>query len=188
MLVSLWYLPIHSIILFYRFIFSPGDFHPESWNPAWNVGTLLQGIVSFLTSEEVTTGALSGVTTAQRQALAQQSHAYNIRQGYYQQFFGSDDGLATAFGQTAAAWQAAATKRQAVAAKSDTQTKDTARATTANESTSTIISTEDTLKELTEAQKEKRRIKNAKKKAKQKAKKQQQQAEQGGVATAAADE
>ena len=29
---------------------SISDFHPESWNPAWTVNTIIIGLVSFMTS------------------------------------------------------------------------------------------------------------------------------------------
>lgn len=47
--------------------FSPGaaictsmsNFHPGSWNPAWSVQTILTGLLSFMVSDEMTTGASS---------------------------------------------------------------------------------------------------------------------------------
>lgn len=33
-----------------RLCLSISDYHPESWNPAWNVGSILTGLLSFLVS------------------------------------------------------------------------------------------------------------------------------------------
>ena len=41
-----------------RLCLSISDFHPESWSPTWNVGSILTGVVSFMNSEEITTGGL----------------------------------------------------------------------------------------------------------------------------------
>lgn len=41
-----------------RICLSMSDYHPESWNPAWNIGTILLGLVSFMTSEEQAVGTL----------------------------------------------------------------------------------------------------------------------------------
>jgi len=35
---------------------SMSDFHPESWNPLWSVSSIIQGIQSFMASDELTTG------------------------------------------------------------------------------------------------------------------------------------
>ena len=42
-----------------RLCLSISDFHPKSFNPAWSVSTILVGLMSFMTSEEITTGSLS---------------------------------------------------------------------------------------------------------------------------------
>lgn len=39
---------------------SISDFHPKSFNPAWEVSTILIGLMSFMTSDEMTTGSLHG--------------------------------------------------------------------------------------------------------------------------------
>ncbi|KAL9065366.1 MAG: hypothetical protein Q9157_007497, partial [Trypethelium eluteriae] len=40
-----------------RLCLSISDFHPKSFNPAWEVSTILIGLMSFMTSEEMTTGS-----------------------------------------------------------------------------------------------------------------------------------
>lgn len=52
-----------------RLCLSISDFHPKSFNPAWEVSTILLGVLSFMTSEEMTTGSVSG-TPAERKRLA----------------------------------------------------------------------------------------------------------------------
>ncbi|SJL12422.1 uncharacterized protein ARMOST_15849 [Armillaria ostoyae] len=37
--------------------FSMSDFYPGSWNPAWSVATILTGLLSFMLSDEMTTGS-----------------------------------------------------------------------------------------------------------------------------------
>ena len=39
-----------------RLCLSISDFHPKSFNPAWEVSTILTGLLSFMTGEEMTTG------------------------------------------------------------------------------------------------------------------------------------
>lgn len=48
-----------------RLCLSISDFHPKSFNPAWEVSTILIGLMSFMTSEEMTTGSVSA-TEAER--------------------------------------------------------------------------------------------------------------------------
>eukprot|EP00614_Pseudopedinella_elastica_P015612 CAMPEP_0172586652 /NCGR_PEP_ID=MMETSP1068-20121228/5974_1 /TAXON_ID=35684 /ORGANISM="Pseudopedinella elastica, Strain CCMP716" /LENGTH=138 /DNA_ID=CAMNT_0013381513 /DNA_START=612 /DNA_END=1025 /DNA_ORIENTATION=- len=52
---------------------SMSDFHPELWNPAWSVRTILVGFVSFMNSEELTTGGLTNVPPSERIRLARLS-------------------------------------------------------------------------------------------------------------------
>nr|POF13139.1 ubiquitin-conjugating enzyme e2 6 [Quercus suber] len=52
-----------------RLCLSISDFHPKSFNPAWEVSTILLGVLSFMTSEEMTTGSVSATET-ERKAFA----------------------------------------------------------------------------------------------------------------------
>ncbi|PKS12349.1 hypothetical protein jhhlp_001649 [Lomentospora prolificans] len=63
-----------------RLCLSISDFHPKSFNPAWEVSTILIGLLSFMTSEEMTTGSISG-TEAERKALAARSRWWNSTGG-----------------------------------------------------------------------------------------------------------
>lgn len=55
---------------------SISDFHPRSFNPAWEVSTILIGLLSFMTSDENTTGSLRA-STAERENFAKQSRWWN---------------------------------------------------------------------------------------------------------------
>lgn len=63
-----------------RLCLSISDFHPKSFNPAWEVSTILLGVQSFMTSEEMTTGSLSA-TEAERRALAARTKWWNSTGG-----------------------------------------------------------------------------------------------------------
>ncbi|PGH13709.1 hypothetical protein AJ80_06214 [Polytolypa hystricis UAMH7299] len=63
-----------------RLCLSISDFHPKSFNPAWEVSTILIGLLSFMTSEEMTTGSVSA-SDAERRALAARSRWWNSTGG-----------------------------------------------------------------------------------------------------------
>ncbi|ORX67428.1 UBC-like protein [Linderina pennispora] len=56
---------------------SMSNFHPNTWNPAWSVSTILNGMLSFMVEEEVTTGSIR-TSEADRRALARKSHMFNM--------------------------------------------------------------------------------------------------------------
>lgn len=63
-----------------RLCLSISDFHPKSFNPAWEVSTILIGLLSFMTSDEMTTGSIHG-TEAERKFLARQTRWWNSTGG-----------------------------------------------------------------------------------------------------------
>jgi ubiquitin-conjugating enzyme E2 J2 len=63
-----------------RLCLSISDFHPRSFNPAWEVSTILIGLLSFMTSEEMTTGSVSA-TPAERKFHAARSRWWNSTGG-----------------------------------------------------------------------------------------------------------
>lgn len=63
-----------------RLCLSISDFHPKSFNPAWEVSTILIGLLSFMTSEEMTTGSVSA-TEAERKCSAARSRWWNSTGG-----------------------------------------------------------------------------------------------------------
>jgi hypothetical protein len=54
------------------------DFHPESWSPAWNVATIVRGVVSFMAEETQTYGSIQ-TDTATREKFAQHSRHANLK-------------------------------------------------------------------------------------------------------------
>jgi hypothetical protein len=86
------------------------DFHPETWSPLWTVGSILTGIVSFMNSEEMTTGGLAA-SSADRKAFAVASAAYNAKDKVYVELFGSGEPLGL-FQESAATMQEFCRKRK----------------------------------------------------------------------------
>ncbi|KAI9229060.1 MAG: ubiquitin-conjugating enzyme/RWD-like protein [Piptocephalis tieghemiana] len=62
------------------------EFHPNLWNPAWSVATILNGLLSFMCSEESTSGSVIA-TKAQRRALALSSWNYNRSKSLFCEIF-----------------------------------------------------------------------------------------------------
>lgn len=59
-----------------RLCLSMSDYHPETWNPAWRVSTILTALVSFMTSEEIATGCVRTKLQTKKE-LAQRSWQFN---------------------------------------------------------------------------------------------------------------
>eukprot|EP00550_Attheya_septentrionalis_P010109 CAMPEP_0198300776 /NCGR_PEP_ID=MMETSP1449-20131203/49465_1 /TAXON_ID=420275 /ORGANISM="Attheya septentrionalis, Strain CCMP2084" /LENGTH=139 /DNA_ID=CAMNT_0044002689 /DNA_START=26 /DNA_END=441 /DNA_ORIENTATION=- len=43
----------------HKICFSMSDFHPELWNPMWSIRSILTGLISFMNSDDLTTGGLT---------------------------------------------------------------------------------------------------------------------------------
>jgi len=69
-----------------KICFSMSDFHPGTWNPAWSVATILTGLLSFMLSDEMTTGSVTS-TDAHKRTFAARSHAWNITQPRFREAF-----------------------------------------------------------------------------------------------------
>ncbi|KAJ7691966.1 ubiquitin-conjugating enzyme/RWD-like protein [Mycena rosella] len=69
-----------------KICFSMSDFHPGTWNPAWSVATILTGLLSFMLSDEMTTGSVTS-SDAHKRAFAARSHAWNIVQPRFKEAF-----------------------------------------------------------------------------------------------------
>jgi len=41
-----------------RICMSMSDYHPETWNPAWNVHAIIIGLISFMMTDERTAGCI----------------------------------------------------------------------------------------------------------------------------------
>ncbi|SCU83770.1 LAFA_0D05666g1_1 [Lachancea sp. 'fantastica'] len=59
-----------------RLCLSMSDYHPDTWNPSWSVSTILTGLLSFMTGNESTTGAIS-TTPHHKKKMARSSKEYN---------------------------------------------------------------------------------------------------------------
>lgn len=69
-----------------KICFSMSDFHPGTWNPAWSVATICTGILSFMLSDEITTGSIT-TSDQDKRILAARSHGWNIQQKKFQEAF-----------------------------------------------------------------------------------------------------
>lgn len=69
-----------------RICTSMSDYHPHTWQPGWNTSTILIGLLSFMCSDEMTTGSVTA-SDADRRKLAAQSHAFNLTQKKFCQIF-----------------------------------------------------------------------------------------------------
>ncbi|KAJ2007815.1 Ubiquitin-conjugating enzyme E2 6 [Coemansia thaxteri] len=69
---------------------SMSNYHPKTWNPGWSVATILTGLMSMMTGDEITTGGI--VTTPQeKMQLATQSKAFNLANPVFRKTFGIED-------------------------------------------------------------------------------------------------
>lgn len=69
-----------------RICLSISDFHPESWSPLWNIGTILTGLVSFMCDNSPTHGSLE-TSDARRRMLAARSLEFNQRDAVFAELF-----------------------------------------------------------------------------------------------------
>ncbi|EDR05272.1 uncharacterized protein LACBIDRAFT_252050 [Laccaria bicolor S238N-H82] len=69
-----------------KICFSMSDFHPGSWNPAWSVATILTGLLSFMLSDEMTTGSVTS-SDPHKRAFAARSHSWNLSQSRFREAF-----------------------------------------------------------------------------------------------------
>jgi ubiquitin-conjugating enzyme E2 J2 len=172
-----------------RLCLSMSDFHPESWNPMWSVATIIQGVQSFMASDELTTGGLKSPANEHRR-FAAASMDYNRKM--FPNLFSGDMDAAFASADKA---RAASEAKAASSATSSTSTDTSARSKSVrnrrskrdkqplsppgDDSNDSNDGTEEKKKddepepkkELTPEEIEKRRKRNAKKRAKQKQKK-----------------
>ncbi|CCH60567.1 hypothetical protein TBLA_0D00600 [Henningerozyma blattae CBS 6284] len=62
-----------------RLCLSMSDYHPDTWNPGWSVATILNGLLSFMTGNEDTTGSVS-TSDQQKRIYAKKSMDWNTYQ------------------------------------------------------------------------------------------------------------
>ncbi|KAG8288124.1 ubiquitin-conjugating enzyme E2 J2 isoform X2 [Homalodisca vitripennis] len=69
-----------------RLCLSISDFHPDTWNPAWSVSTILTGLLSFMTDRSPTLGSIEA-SEYERRNLAVQSLAFNLQDTQFCELF-----------------------------------------------------------------------------------------------------
>ncbi|XP_058054383.1 ubiquitin-conjugating enzyme E2 J2 [Anopheles bellator] len=69
-----------------RLCLSISDFHPDTWNPAWSVATILTGLLSFMLETTPTMGSCE-TTTYEKRRYAQQSLTFNMKDEVFQELF-----------------------------------------------------------------------------------------------------
>lgn len=69
-----------------RLCLSISDYHPELWNPAWRVSTILNGLLSFMTGNEHTTGSIRS-SDSEKRTFAAQSHTFNKQNSIFTSLF-----------------------------------------------------------------------------------------------------
>eukprot|EP00127_Corallochytrium_limacisporum_P000783 Clim_evm69s25 gene=Clim_evmTU69s25 len=69
-----------------RLCLSNTDFHAESWSPAWDVGSILNGLLSFMLENQATTGSIES-SKSQKMKLAIESHAHCLKDPLFRDLF-----------------------------------------------------------------------------------------------------
>lgn len=69
-----------------RLCLSISDFHPDTWNPAWSVATILTGLLSFMLETTPTLGSTE-CTTYQREQFAKRSLRFNVKNETFKELF-----------------------------------------------------------------------------------------------------
>ncbi|XP_026464100.1 ubiquitin-conjugating enzyme E2 J2-like [Ctenocephalides felis] len=69
-----------------RLCLSISDFHPDTWNPAWSVSTILTGLLSFMLETSPTLGSYE-TSTFEKKQLAAQSIEFNLKDTLYCELF-----------------------------------------------------------------------------------------------------
>lgn len=65
---------------------SISDFHPDTWNPAWSVSTILTGLLSFMLEKSPTLGSIETSDYDKRQ-FAYQSLEFNLKNVQFCELF-----------------------------------------------------------------------------------------------------
>ncbi|XP_066143871.1 ubiquitin-conjugating enzyme E2 J2-like [Euwallacea fornicatus] len=68
---------------------SISDFHPDTWNPAWSVSTILTGLLSFMLEKSPTLGSIDTSDFDKRQ-FAYRSLEFNLKNNVFCELFPDD--------------------------------------------------------------------------------------------------
>ncbi|VDL98845.1 unnamed protein product [Schistocephalus solidus] len=69
-----------------RLCLSISDFHPDTWNPAWSVSTILTGLLSFMLENTPTMGSIN-TSTAAKKVFAKESGEFNLKNELFVELF-----------------------------------------------------------------------------------------------------
>ena len=69
-----------------RLCLSISDYHPDTWNPAWSVATILTGLLSFMLEKSPTLGSIETPESVKRK-LAASSHEFNLKDRTFCELF-----------------------------------------------------------------------------------------------------
>jgi ubiquitin-conjugating enzyme E2 J2 len=69
-----------------RLCLSISDFHPDTWNPAWSIATILTGLLSFMLESAPTLGSIE-TTTQEKKKFARQSLEFNLKNETFCELF-----------------------------------------------------------------------------------------------------
>lgn len=69
-----------------RLCLSISDFHPDTWNPAWSVATILTGLLSFMLETTPTLGSTES-SNYEKEQLARNSLNFNLKNKIFQELF-----------------------------------------------------------------------------------------------------
>lgn len=69
-----------------RLCLSISDYHPDTWNPAWSVATILTGLLSFMLERSPTMGSVE-TTENEKRVLAARSHSVNLSNKHFCELF-----------------------------------------------------------------------------------------------------
>jgi len=69
-----------------RLCLSISDYHPDTWNPAWSVSTILTGLLSFMLERSPTLGSID-TTVTEKRYLAEQSAEFNLNDKIFCELF-----------------------------------------------------------------------------------------------------
>lgn len=77
-----------------RLCLSMSDFHPENWQPAWSISTILTGLLSFMCEDTSTVGSVNPLPSVEnRIRFASESLAWNKAQDDFKQIFPEVDDI-----------------------------------------------------------------------------------------------
>jgi ubiquitin-conjugating enzyme E2 J2 len=69
-----------------RLCLSISDYHPDTWNPAWSVSTILTGLLSFMLEKNPTMGSIE-TSEYEKRIFAKQSWDFNLKNATFVELF-----------------------------------------------------------------------------------------------------